>query len=230
MSHEDSEPAPPGEEAALSPQRSGNRRAGIATAAVCLLLALFAVLLLRGPSTTGLFFSLSSNAPANWQTYRDPAGLFSVRLPAGWSARTETGTSSFGGPTGSATETDETITFNDPSQGSASAAVYVNAEPIQSDFERQWNCQAFRSEEHNSFHGYPAQSMPGTWIFESSTAHFQLDYMIPGVVGPAHSSPAMAGLTPTPTPLPQRVIDADTTTVNTILATFQPTSMSALSC
>lgn len=213
------------------PRHAASRRVGIiATGAVCLLLALFAVLFMRGPNASGSILLLSSSAPAGWQTYRDPAGLFAVQLPPGWTAHVETGTSSFGGPTGSATETDETISFGDPSQGSASAAVYVDDTPIHTDFERQWYCQASRSDELDSFHGYPALTMPATWIFESNTAHFQLAYMIPGVVGPLHTSPAMTTLPPTPTPLPQRMIDDDKTIVDTILATFQPTGTRALSC
>lgn len=214
--------------------RRGKRFAGIvATLVVCVVLVLFAVLLVRGPGSSQSLSSSGPSVPVAWQSYRDPAGLFTVRLPASWSVRLDTSSATFGDRTGSATETQEMIRFTDPAQGNASAAVFVTVAPIRTDFERHWYCNAWRSSEHESFHGYPATSMSpmsATWLFESATAHFQFDYMIPGVAGPAHSSPMMLTPVPTPTRLPKATIDTDTTIVNTILASFQPTSASPLSC
>ena len=232
MQHDPETPATSEDTNAARPAPGGGvRRAAIgATLAVCVVLALFAVLFVRGPSGARSSLSSAPSVPASWQSYRDPAGLFSVRLPANWRVRLDTGTMSFGDRTGSATETDETISFSDPAQGSASAAVYVTVEPIRTDFERHWYCSGFRSQEYGSFHAYPATIMPATWIFESASAHFQLAYMIPGIAGPVHSSPPILTPVPTPTPLPKATSDADQTVVNTILASFQPTSTTPLSC
>lgn len=217
-----------------SAPRRGKRFAGIvATPVVCVVLALFAVLLVRGPGSAQSPLSSGPSVPVGWQSYHDPAGLFRVRLPVTWAVRLDTSSATFGDRTGSATETDEMIRFSDPAQGNASPAVLVTVAPIRTDFERHWYCNAWRSSEHDSFHGYPAATMsPGsaTWLFESATAHFQLAYMIPGVAGPPSTGPLMLTPVPTPTPLPKATIDADTTTVNTILASFQPTSASPLAC
>lgn len=202
----------------------------VATVVVCILLALFAVLLVRGPGGSQTSLSSGPTVPATWKTYRDLANLFTVRLPASWSVRLHTVAATFGDRTGSVTETQEYITFSDPAQGSASAEIFVTAIPIQSDFERHWYCEGNRTGERDSFHNYPATTMPATWLFESATAHFQLGYMIPGVIGPVYSSPPMLTPVPTPTSLPQATIDHDKTIVETILASFQPASASPLSC
>jgi hypothetical protein len=153
-----------------------------------------------------------------------------VRLPPPWTVRFDTGSSGFGDSTGSATETDEFISFTDPAQGDASPWVSVNATPIHTAFERHWYCGAFPGK-HDSFHGIPAQSVFDVeWLFETGNAHFQIDYAIPGVKGPPHTSPLILTPSPIPTPLPPSTVFADQTLVNTILASFQPTDPHALAC
>lgn len=197
-----------------------------AIATVCLVVALFAILMLR---PNGSPFGGTPNAPANWQTYRDPSGLFSVRLPAEWTAQVETGTDSFGDNTGSATETDEMIRFGDPALGNASAQLYVTATPIQSDFERHWYCKNFG--QANRPHAMSAETLsPGPFLFDTANAHFQVSVSIPGVLGPLHSSPVYTNPPPTPTPLPQQTIAADRTILATILGSFQPANATPLSC
>jgi hypothetical protein len=75
------------------PPRAG-RRARLsalgAVAATCLVVVLIAVLLHRSDSALGVNPN-GPPAPADWQTYLDPLGLFSVRLPAEWTAHVYTG-------------------------------------------------------------------------------------------------------------------------------------------
>ncbi len=169
-------------------------------------------------------------APADWQTYRDPLGLFSVRLPKQWRAQVSTGQASFGDRSGSASEPTETIQFSDPALGGARAQVDVNASPIQSAFERHWYCQAF-PQKNGTFHGIPADhNQDATWLFDTANAHFQLDVWIPGVLEPWHSHGAELTPVPTATPLPQATVAADRAVLGIILGVFQPTNATALSC
>ncbi|MGZ3666378.1 MAG: hypothetical protein ACXWQ5_19910 [Ktedonobacterales bacterium] len=197
-----------------------------AIVAVCLIVALFAVLMLR-PSS---LFGVTPTVPANWQTYHDPRGLFSVQMPAEWTASVDTSTESFGDNTGSATETEEMIRFSDPALGEASARVYVSASPIQSDFERHWYCQSF-GQANPLPHDIPPETLsPGPFLFNTANAHFQVSAEIPGVLGPLHSSPVYSSPPPTPTPLPQQVIAVDRTTLAMILDSFLPANSTQLFC
>jgi hypothetical protein len=166
---------------------------------------------------------------SGWQMYRDPMNMFSLRLPPGWTAQVGTSSGTMGDRTGSMTQTTESVDLSDPTQGNGSARVDFSAEPITSDFARHWYCQAFPAKDsHSTFHGIPASTQPAVWLFNSANAHFQLDVWIPGVLEPPHSgSPIPA---PTATPLPASWVSADQRDINGVLATFQPTNPSPLSC
>lgn len=156
-----------------APRTGWRARLGVfgALAAACLVVALFALVMRR---SDGGLFGVSPNTPADWQTYRDPRGLFSARLPKQWATSVETSTDTFGDNTGSATEITEMIGFSDPALGEASARVNVLAAPIQSDFERHWYCQSF-SQTTNPLHGISAGSLsPGPFLFDTANAHFQV--------------------------------------------------------
>jgi hypothetical protein len=217
-------------EANPTPRASRRVRLGAlgAAAALCLVVALFVAL------THGLAGgSPASGAPAAWQTYRDPLGLFTVRLPGAWSAHADMSQETFGDRTGSASETTEIIQFSDPALGAASARFSADAAPIRTDFERHWYCQG-PSHTNSSFHGLPAESpSDATWLFETANARFarfQLDVWIPGVLEPPHTSPLQLTPVPTATPLPQATVAADRTIIKTILGSFQPSNAAALTC
>jgi hypothetical protein len=215
------------------PPRAGRRvRLGAlgAVAAMCLVVALFAVVMHRPNLGTLGVNPHGPAAQADWQTYRDPLGLFSVRLPKEWTAQVSTGEESYGDRTGSATETAETIQFSDPALGAGSAGFDVDASPIQSEFERHWYCQGF-TQKQSAFHGIPAEHLSdATWLFDTANAHFQLDVWIPGILEPAHSQPLQLTPIPTATPLPPATVATDRSVLDTILGAFQPTNATALSC
>lgn len=194
--------------------------------AMALVVALFTILSLpRGGGASPL-----PVVPANWQTYHDPAGLFSLRMPRGWIADLSTSTETFGDRTGSATETSEYLAVRDPTQGGGSPRFYVSAAPISTAFERHWYCQAFPGA-NDTFHPIPAPAMgQAMWLFDTANAHFQLDVWIPGVLEPPHSSPIMPPSMPTPTSLPATTITVDRQILATILGSFAPTNPRALSC
>jgi hypothetical protein len=177
------------------------------------------------PLPFGLF-AAAPPVPADWQTYRDPAGLFSIRLPPNWTVHFDSSVGTFGDRTGSASETNEYFNLSDPAQGDASPWVSITADPIRTAFERHWYCQPFPLL-HDSFNGLPAQYDPQAgWIFETANAHFQVDDGIrPYIKGLGIESPP-----PTPTPLPPATVAADQTLVDTILGSFQPTDPHALAC
>jgi hypothetical protein len=225
------EPAPgAGAPPASEPKRAGRRArpgAAGAVAAVVVVVALIVVVLHR-PGGSPL--RVSPAAPgADWQTYHDPLGLFSARIPANWTVRATTGTQSYGDRTGSATETAEIIQFNDPALGAVLASFEVSAEPIRNDFERHWYCQGF-SRKNGTFHGIPVeQEFDALWLFETANAHFQLNVNIPGVLGAPHSETLHPATDPTPTPLPAALVASERATLATILDAFQPTNGRALS-
>lgn len=232
METDEPRPASPGDTASASAGTRRGRRAGrlgilVAGVAVALVVALFAVVSLQRGSGLG---TPPPVVPASWQTYHDPAGLFSLRVPDGWTVDIETGTSTFGDRTGSATETSEFVSVHDPAQTTGSARFDVNAAPISTAFERHWYCQAFPSA-NSDFHGIPATSMgQAMWLFDTANAHFQLDVWIPGVLEPPHSSPMMPSSMPTATPLPAATVAVDRQILAAMLGSFAPTDPHALAC
>lgn len=222
-------------------RRLRGRLAGVAAScAVLVVLGLFAALFGWLPEPWQTFiqtgnFTLGSAPPTPtvaWETYADPSGLFSVRIPANWTASHETGTATYGDRTGSATVTSIHDRFSDPTLGDASAAFFVYALPITTDFDHQWYCQGSGGLPATQFHGIPATTLGDgvTAIFDTTNGHFQIAYSIPGVKEPIHSTPAMTHIPPTPTPLPQAEIQADQTIIDSILASFTPASTTPLAC
>lgn len=210
--------------------RRGRMGVALAGVAVALIVALFAVLALqRGDSGAG---APPPVVPSSWQTYHDPAGMFSVRVPDGWAVRLDTSPATYGDRTGSATVTDEMLSIGDPEQGSATAHFDVYASPINTAFERHWYCQAFPGA-NSAFHGLPTtltdQTMP-MWLFDTANAHFQVSVWIPGVLEPPHSEPARVAAMPTATPLPAATVAVDRHVLATILGSFTPTNPHALVC
>ncbi|HEX8983300.1 MAG TPA: hypothetical protein VF792_11050 [Ktedonobacterales bacterium] len=175
---------------------------------------------------------VASVSSATWQSYHDPLGAFSMRLPPGWTATVHTGSYSEGGRDGSFGGQDEMVQFSDPTLGAASASISVNAMPFpNTPVAHAMMCNG-RASETATFNGYPATDrLIAVIMFESGGAHFQIDEVIPGVLVPMHSGgPLILTPPPTPTPLPASTVSADKALLDAALATFQPTDPKPLTC
>jgi hypothetical protein len=179
--------------------------------------------------------------PANWQTFHDPLGLYTLRLPPGWMAYggvdTTTIGSSYGidagtisSSFGSESETGEEFMFATVSELGGGIQVLILGEPIKTAHEHQWNCLAAPGY-NATFHGLPAyhKVVPPPslqahdwWNFTTENAAFQIEVEIQAA---PHGL-----LQSTPTPLPAGQIATDQTEVNGILASFQPSDPKPLSC
>jgi hypothetical protein len=208
-----------------SQSRHWLRAAATVALVVALLAAFGGVALWRsGPGVT--------LATITWQTYHDPLGLFTVRLPPGWTATVMLGWFGEGDRTASMNGRDETITFSDPTLGQASANFSVWAYPITNlALAQSMECTS-RSEETGTFNGYPATPYgPPTIMFESDNAHFQIDETIPGALQPSgfsvHLTPPFP---PTPTPLPAAAVASDRALLGEALASFRPADPHPLAC
>ena len=218
------------ERVSLKPAESPTRRlrwlrAFASAALVCALLAAFAgVALWRQGSGVTL-------ATLTWQTYHDPLGLFSVRLPPGWTASVMMGSFGEGDRSGSESGPDETITFSDPALGAASASFSVYAHPITNlALAPTFEC-GIVTPANKTFNGYTAEGDDATTRFNSAGASFQIFEDIPGVLMLAgfsvHLHPPFP---PTPTPLPASTVASDRALLNDALASFRPTDPHPLNC
>lgn len=224
------EPAELSDERPRTPGRPGRRRRRLrvssSVALIVALLAAFGALVLwrSGPGVT--------LATLSWQTYHDPLGLFSVRLPPGWTATVLMG----GGVSNDNriqfdSGVDESVTFSDPTLGEASASFSVDAQPISNPALAQTMECSTPFPVDATFNGYPAEEGDTAVIrFSSATASYQIGEYIPGVLQPdnfAHYTPPVA---PTPTPLPALTVAGDRALLYNALASFRPTDPHPLAC
>jgi len=238
---------PPGQEETLrearghhAPNTPRRRAIGAALAVVSLVAVFSALLWSRG---AGAFFSRATATPSatalpalnvQWQDYRDPSNLFTLRIPMTWQARRETGQETSGDRTGSDTVTTESVGFLDPSLGAASPAVAVFVTPIGPHAALEYCQQAASGLIHSQpFHGLTmtaATDMNPVFFFGSGNASFQVDYWIPGVAEPPHTSLPQTSPPPTPTPLPATWVAQDRQLLGAILASFQPVGPLTIPC
>ena len=210
-------------------QRGRPRALGV-VAAIGLVVTLLAMVLHRPASGPLGLLLTGPAAPAEWPTYRDPLGLFRVRLPPAWTAVVYMGEDSWGDRTGSATEPEEAVQVSDPALGAGSARFDVDATPIHTAFERHYYCQA-AWQWWRTVLSFPIDDLSdATWLVDTANAHFRLKVMIPGVLGWPHASRHPLTPVPTATPLPPVTVAADLSVLSTIVGAFQPTNATALSC
>jgi hypothetical protein len=183
--------------------------------------ALAAVLLARAGLSAG-----SGGASTSWQPYHDPFGLFTLRVPPGWTAHFAPTTGTFGDRYGSETERVDEVTFDDPTQGTGSAYVLVDAYPIKTAFDHQYNCQ--QPSDLQRYAPLTLRNMEpgGHSLFTTENASFQVDVSIPGVVTPLGFGPPP----PPATPIPAAWVATDKSEVNAMLVSFQPTDPKPLTC
>jgi hypothetical protein len=169
-----------------------------------------------GPATVG----------SSWPLYRDPAGLFTVHIPPGWTASTDTGTVTLGDRTGSGQETVEYTTLGDRMGSSTTITVYISAYAFDSPFLHAFACRAGSPGglRNAMVAGLPAfyDDVLG-WVFDTDKAHYQVGYRFPGYTG------SMLQASP-PTPIPAATLQAGQQLMNQILATFTPSSTKPLTC
>jgi hypothetical protein len=213
-----------------------------AIAMTAVVVALIAALLARAGVLTSKGPASNPVGPANWQTFRDGLGLYTLRMPSSWRPTESSKTTEHvGSRYGEFSDPLEFVTVSDPAQGGASASVSIVAGPIEKTaFEHGYYCgqeQSYATHYPHlpnvpkTFHGYAVAYLgPATLLFDSAGAHFQVDTEIPGVLEPMHSSPLESTPVPTATPLPATLVATDQTIVNEILASFQPTDPKPMAC
>lgn len=205
---------------------------GVMLTVVIALVAGFGALALARQGKLTLPPQLAPGSTADWQTYHDPLGLFTMRLPPGWTASVEMGSFTQGDRNGSDSGQDEMIRFSDLAQGKTSAVIFVYAQPIHDTAVAQSMMCGARGQESGTFQGYPASTQPALILFESGNAHFQIDEVIPGVLAPANPGGPMipSPPPPTPTPLSASTISTHRALLSDALASFYPTDAQPLAC
>lgn len=189
---------------------------------------LSAILLAHAAASTPNLLGGSDAAPQTWRTYHDTLGLFTLRLPPGWTARTEPATTWYGNSTASVPVSIDMVTFNDPAQGTGSAYVWITAYPIKTAAARQYYCVQPSNLQRFAPRSLSSMEPSGVWLFTTETGNFQVDVAIPGVVAPVGTS--LLHPAPTATPLPAAWVATDKSEVNAMLVSFQPTDPKPLTC
>lgn len=171
-------------------------------------------------------------ATITWQTYHDPLGLFTVRLPPGWTATVLTGGDvTVDNQTQFDSGRDESITFSDPTLGEASASFSVDAQPISNPALAQTMECATPFPADATFNGYPAEEGDTAVIrFNSATASYQIGEYIPGALRPDNLGHYTPPILPTPTPLPASTVASDRALLSDALTSFRPTDPHPLAC
>jgi hypothetical protein len=165
-----------------------------------------------------------------WQTYHDPFGLFSIKIPLTWTALHDEGTGSFGDRAGSYSFTSEGVGLRD-SQEPQSFYVAFFITPLTTDYARQWVCRNLFSGAGATLGGIPARYDGGSvWYVDTQAAHFQINAAYPGGPVSARGSPMLREVPPTPTPVPTAQLQANEVLHDAILASIMFTPSIPLAC
>jgi hypothetical protein len=161
-----------------------------------------------------------------WQTYRDPTGFFTLQMPAGWTARRDTGTGSVGDRTGNAAQIDYFTALGAPPHGTTTITVYVDESPIQGAFLHHWECTTWSPLPLTS--ARVAEVLAASVgqqivLFNTSAAPFQVSWTIPGDQGDVM-------MTTPPTSVPRATFQADQLLFEQMRASFTPTPATPLVC
>ncbi|MGH2514868.1 MAG: hypothetical protein ACRDHP_04365 [Ktedonobacterales bacterium] len=211
------------------PSGARSRRALLGgSLAVVALVVVFGLLFayLRAPRLTAL---AGGQTPKGWQTYRDPAGAFTIRIPPEWRATVSTGESTMGNNSGSFSSQDEYVELGTSSNLLLGTGVGIDVEPLPNAFARQWTCQSGLDSPNTTIGGWPATSGSWTWFLDTNAAHYQISTSFPGGGSP-HSSPAMPAGQPLSTPVPQATVTASEQLITLVVSTFRPIPATPLSC
>ena len=163
---------------------------------------------------------------ADWVTYRDPAGFFTLRIPPQWHAMVSTGEGWAGDRTGSYSYTLENVNLGPGTLLPRDTYVDIYVQPIPNAFARHLNCTAGNGPANATVAGLPATDFAGTLLLNTQDAHFQISTPFsynPGGVEIHAGSPL-------PTPVPPATINAEQLLLAMVIATFLPISDTPLRC
>ncbi len=147
-------------------------------------------------------------------------------MPAGWTARRETGTGSVGDRTGNAAQIDYFTALGAPPHGTTTITVYVDESHIQGAFLHHWECTTWSPLPLTSARGaevLAASVGQQSVLFNTSAAHFQVSWTIPGDQGDVM-------MTTPPTSVPRATFQADQLLFEQMRASFTPTPATPLVC
>ncbi|HLZ24856.1 MAG TPA: hypothetical protein VKQ30_22270 [Ktedonobacterales bacterium] len=167
--------------------------------------------------------------PASWQTYRDPAGYFTIRIPPAWRASAGTSQATMGDSTGSFSTQNEDVTVGTNTYLLLGTGVGIYVQPIPNAYARQWMCRNTLGPLNTTLAGLPASYQSWTWLLDTSAAHFQISTSFPGGGSP-HTSPVMTGKSLPPSPVPQATVSANEQLVQLVVSTFRPIPDVSLVC
>jgi hypothetical protein len=216
-------------------QRLSSRRGALHQ--VVLAVALAAILGACGASGAGAQHPLPAasagkpTAPgalvaADWVTYRDPAGFFTLRIPPQWHATVSTGEGWAGDRMGSYSYTSENVNLGPGTRLPRDTYVDVYIQPIPNAFARHLNCTAGNGPVNATVAGLPATDLGSTWLLNTEDAHFQISTPFsynPGGVEIHAGSPL-------PTPVPPATVSAEQHLIEMVIATFRPIPATPLKC
>jgi hypothetical protein len=163
---------------------------------------------------------------AEWVSYRDPAGFFTIRIPPAWQATLSTGEGSDGDSTGSYSYSFESVNLGPGTRLPRDIYVAVYVVPIPNDFARHWTCAAWKGTVNATVAGLPAYAFGGTWLLNTEDAHFQISTPFSSNPG----GPVLLSGTPPPTPVPPAAASAKQQLLETVISTFHPNPATPLRC
>jgi len=199
---------------------------GIAVVALAVVFGL----LFAYPRTPRLITLTTAPAPQSWQTYRDPASAFTIRIPPEWRASVSTSEGTMGNNSGSFSSQDEEVALGTSPDLLFGTGVSVDVEPLPNAFARQWECQNGLNSPDTTIGGLPATTLGSwTWLLDTNAAHYQISTSFPGGGSP-HTSPMMPAGQPLPTPVPQTTVTASEQLITLVVSTFRPIPATPLSC
>ncbi len=218
------------------PRWRGKIAALAVTGAVVVLAAVtFAVLSAHGVGSPQGGTGLPPTVMMNWQTYRDPSGYFTMRIPADWQVSKGSVTGEFGNTKYGTSFPITSYDFGPTLAGNQHISLHIEVSPIQTANQHdylckqppQWNMPKQRLGHLMAYYSDGSKQ----YFLYAQKAYIMLQYYYPGEPGLINpGGPALRTIPPTSTPVPATQLHANQTTITAILASFAPIPDAALSC
>lgn len=178
----------------------------------------------------------AASLPANWQTYRDPAGLFTVRIPSDWQVVQE-GTSDFGNTRAQIDFPGISWEFGKPDSANPQTftgpTLRVDVAVLTDARHRQFMCQTppfppgpTLLARHLGHVPVDDLGINGQMVLYAQHAYIMLAAYYPGM--PTISSHPQG--VPWPTPVPAAVAQADKQLIDQVVQTFRAIPDQLLAC